>query len=152
MPNFDGTIDNRWRPDLESSRRRVREEERGDVVYSRELSFVPARPKRFEAHDPQTTALIRRVIELERLPHGERVGGLLEEWQYIDKMKDAGEKQRFLEPKINAVRRDPVANEHLIIFLMLAFEGSTAQRQSRFHRRAFRTHAPAPRRELEQPR
>jgi hypothetical protein len=37
-------------------------------------------------------------------------------------MKDASEKQRFLEPLIEAVRRDPVANEHLVIFLMLAFE------------------------------
>ena len=34
MPNFDGTIDNRWRPDLESSQRRVREEERAEVVHS----------------------------------------------------------------------------------------------------------------------
>jgi hypothetical protein len=45
-PNFDGAIDNRWRPDLESSQRRVREEERDEVLYSRELSFVPARRKR----------------------------------------------------------------------------------------------------------
>lgn len=122
MPNFDGTIDNRWRPDLESSQRRVREEEQAEVVHSRELSFVPARRKSFEAYDAQTAALIRRVVAFERLPHGEHVGRLLEEWRWIDKMKDACEKQRFLEPKIEAVRRDPHANEHLVIFLMLAFE------------------------------
>ena len=32
MPNFDGTIDNRWRPDFESSQRRVREEETGPLL------------------------------------------------------------------------------------------------------------------------
>jgi RNA polymerase sigma factor (sigma-70 family) len=122
MPNFDGTIDNRWRPDLESSQRRVREEEQAEVVFSRELSFVPTRHRSFEAHDAQTQALIRRVIELERLPHGEQVGRLLEQWHWIDKMKDPCEKQQFLEPLIEAVRRDPIRNEHLVVFLMLAFE------------------------------
>jgi hypothetical protein len=122
MPNFDGTVDNRWRPDLESSQRRVREEQRAAVAYSHELSFVPTRHKSFEPHDAQTKALIRRVVELERLPHGERIGQLLEEWRWIDKMKDPCEKQRFIEPRIEAVRRDPVRNEHLVIFLMLAFE------------------------------
>jgi hypothetical protein len=47
MPNFDRTVDNRWRPDLVSSQRRVREEEFEDalpdeleprVIYSRQLS------------------------------------------------------------------------------------------------------------------
>lgn len=83
MPNFDRTVDNRWRPDLVSSQRRVREEEFEDalpdeleprVIYSRELSFVPARRRVFEPHDAQTVALIRQLAELERLPHGERVG------------------------------------------------------------------------------
>jgi DNA-directed RNA polymerase specialized sigma24 family protein len=122
MPNFDGTVDNRWRPDFESSQRRVNEEEQSDAVYSRELSFVPARRKAFEPYDAQTRALIRRTVELQHLPHGERVAGLLDEWQWIDKMKDAAEKQRFLEPRIDAARRDPVENEHLVIFLMLVFE------------------------------
>jgi len=48
MPIVNGPIDNRWRPDLESSQRRIRDEELEDlsekVVYSRELSFVPATP------------------------------------------------------------------------------------------------------------
>lgn len=57
MPNFDGTIDNRWRPDLESSRRRVQEEledERDTATPSRGLSFVPARRKAPEPYGPQT--------------------------------------------------------------------------------------------------
>jgi RNA polymerase sigma factor (sigma-70 family) len=119
---FDRTIDNRWRPDLESSQRRVREEERADVHYSRELSFVPARRKAFEPYDAQTAALMRRQAELERLPHGERVAELVEKWRWIDRMKTPEEKQRFLEPKIEAVRRNPEENEDLVIFLMLAFE------------------------------
>jgi DNA-directed RNA polymerase specialized sigma24 family protein len=125
MANFDRVVDNRWRPDLESSQRRVREEEREDgspVIYSRELSFVPARRKQFEPHDAQTRVLIRRMQELERLPHGERVSELLEEWHWIDRMNTAEQKQRFLEPIIETVRRDPDGNEHLLIFLLLAFE------------------------------
>lgn len=123
MTNFDGTIDNRWRPDLESSRRRVAlEEKEDDVRFSRQLSFVPARRKEPESHDAQTAALIRRHKELERLPHGERVTALVDEWHWIDRMKTPDEKQRFLEPLMEAVRRDPQANEHLLIFLMLAFE------------------------------
>jgi RNA polymerase sigma factor (sigma-70 family) len=74
---------------------------------SRELSFVPARRKAFEAHDAQTVALIRRLAELERLPHGEPVGKLLEHWKWLEAMKGAAEKQRWLE---------------LVIVLMLVFE------------------------------
>jgi DNA-directed RNA polymerase specialized sigma24 family protein len=131
MSNFERVVDNRWRPDLPSSQRRVREEEfeetlDGDpqpkAIYSRELSFVPARRKAFEPHDDQTRALIRRLAELERLPHGEPVSKLLEHWRYLDAMKSAEEKQRWLEPMIATVRREPTNNEHLIIFLMLVFE------------------------------
>jgi DNA-directed RNA polymerase specialized sigma24 family protein len=131
MPNFDRTVDNRWRPDLASSRRRVREEEFEEaladdpaprVIHSRELSFVPARRRAFEPHDAQTVALIRRLAELERLPHGESITKLLEYWQWLEAMKAPEEKQRWLEPLIAAVRRDPGQNEHLVIFLMLVFE------------------------------
>ena len=49
---FDNTVDNRWRPDLEASRRRVREEEAEErVMVSAELSFVPARRSEREDHD-----------------------------------------------------------------------------------------------------
>ncbi len=131
MANFERVVDNRWRPDLPSSQRRVREEEFEDalpdeaepkVIYSRELSFVPARRKAFEPHDAQTVALIRRLAELERLPHGEPVSKLLEQWQWLEAMKAPEEKQRWLEPLIASVRRDPSHNEHLVIFLMLVFE------------------------------
>src|SRR5271167_1592724 len=112
MANFERVVDNRWRPDLLSSQRRVREEEFEDalpdeaepkVIYSRELSFVPARRKAFEPHDAQTVALIRRLAELERLPHGEPVSKLLEHWRYLDAMKSPEEKQRWLEPLIATV-------------------------------------------------
>lgn len=122
---FDGTVDNRWRPDLESSQRRVREEEREAAevrVFSRELSFVPARRRAFEPHDAQTTALIRRLRELEQLPHGGEVAQMLSHWRWMDQMRSPDEKQRFLERHIAAVRRDPVRNEHLLVFLMLVFE------------------------------
>ena len=77
MANFDGLVDNRWRPDLESSQRRVRDEENDVVIQSRELSFFPARRAAYQPHDAQTTALIRRFKELEQLPHGAAVSRLL---------------------------------------------------------------------------
>ena len=40
----------------------------------------------------------------------------------MDRMKAPEEKQRFLEPFIEAVQHDPQANEALLIFLMAAFE------------------------------
>ncbi|HTQ67800.1 MAG TPA: hypothetical protein VMI13_03830 [Solirubrobacteraceae bacterium] len=131
MPNFDRVVDNRYRPDLASSQRRVREEEFEEtldgggapkVIYSRELSFVPARRKAFEPHDAQTEALIRRLAELESLPHGHAISKLLETWQWMDSMKSPEEKQRWLEPMIATVRREPADNEHLVVFLMLVFE------------------------------
>ena len=123
MPNFDGTIDNRWRPDFESSQRRVREEETGSVIPSRELALIPpSHKKTFEAHDRQTAALIRRMAALERLPHGGEVTRLLGEWDWLEKMMGYEEKQRFLEPLIIAAQRQPEENEHLLIFLMLVFE------------------------------
>jgi hypothetical protein len=47
---------------------------------------------------------------------------LLDKWQWVDRMNTAEQKQRFLEPMIEAVRRDPATNEHLLVFLMLVFE------------------------------
>jgi hypothetical protein len=65
---FDNTVDNRWRPDFEASRRRVHEEEAEErVVYSRELSFVPARRPDREDHDAQPRALIEQYARMEKL-------------------------------------------------------------------------------------
>jgi hypothetical protein len=125
---FDNTIDNRWRPDLDSSQRRVREEEAEalepvKVVQSRELSFVPNnRLPRLEPHDAQTKALIAQQDRLYRLPHGISLIERLSHWRYMDKMRGPEEKQRYIEPLIEAVRRDPVENEHLLVFLLVVFE------------------------------
>jgi hypothetical protein len=54
-----GIPDNRWRPDFESSRRRIRDEleEHAPVRSSRELSFVPEqRRPRLDDYDRQTRA------------------------------------------------------------------------------------------------
>lgn len=123
MPNFDCTIDSRWRPDFESSQRRVREEKAESEPTRREVALIPPDHKKaFKAHDPQTAALIRRLTALERLPHGEKVSKLVGEWDWIEKMMGYEEKQRFLEPLILAAQRHPEDNEHLLIFLMLVFE------------------------------
>jgi RNA polymerase sigma factor (sigma-70 family) len=120
---FDNTVDNRWRPDLEASQRRVREEE-GDaqVAYSRELSFVPARRPKREEHDARTRALIEQHARLERLPHGSTVCTRLEKWRWMDKMQGPEAKQAYLEPLIEQVRRDPDAHKDLLVFLMIVFE------------------------------
>lgn len=125
MPNFDGTIDNRWRPDLESSRRRVQEEledERDTATPSRELSFVPARRKAPEPYGPQTRALVREYQQLESIRHGSEVMAMLEKWRWIDGMHGPEQKQRFIEPIIEAVCRDPKKNEAHLVFLMTVFE------------------------------
>jgi DNA-directed RNA polymerase specialized sigma24 family protein len=120
---FDNTVDNRWRPDFEASRRRVHEEEAEErVVYSRELSLVPARRPAPEHHDAQTRALIEQHARMEKLPHGSTVASRLEAWQWMDRMKSPEEKQAYLEPLIESVRRDPVAHEDLLVFLLIAFE------------------------------
>jgi DNA-directed RNA polymerase specialized sigma24 family protein len=120
---FDNTVDSRWRPDFESSQRRVREEEADErVVYSRELSFVPARRPQQEEHDAQTRALIEQYARMERLPHGSTVASRLEAWQWMDRMKGPEEKQAYLAPLIEAVRRDPVSHEDLLVFLLIVFE------------------------------
>lgn len=57
MPNFENTIDSRWRPDLESSQRRVRQEDAEPAVTSRELALIPPDYKKpFEAHDRQPSS------------------------------------------------------------------------------------------------
>jgi hypothetical protein len=76
------TIDNRWGPDFEGSRRRVREEEQDDhpPVFSRQLSVRagPA-PGSLESYGPRTRALIERQLRLERLPYHDIIGPLLAE-------------------------------------------------------------------------
>ena len=130
---FDNTIDSRWRSDYESAWRRVREEEEEAaldaaaepvrVIQSRELSFVPNNRRRaFEPHDAQTKALIAQQERLYRLPHGPSLVERLSYWRYMDRMRSPAEKQRYLEPLIEAVRRDPVENEALLLFLLVAFE------------------------------
>ena len=123
MPNFDP--DNRWplASEFESSQRRVREENEEANRPRRDIAVIPTSNKKgFEAHDPQTAALIRRSQLLSRLPHGEKVSKLVGEWDWIETMMGYEEKQRFLEPLILAAQRHPEDNEHLLIFLMLVFE------------------------------
>jgi len=132
MPTGDNTVDNRWRPGFGSSLRRVREEEADmadaeavptRTVFSRELSFVPdnRRPS-FEGTNAETHALIRRYQDLSSLPNGEAVITRLEEWKWPWAGRSAADKQRYLEPLIHRVRRDPAANEDILLFLLIVFE------------------------------
>jgi hypothetical protein len=116
MSAGDNTRDDRWRPGLASSERRVREELADAAsgtdrrVFSRELSFVPSQavPK-FDAHDVQTRALIAEQKRLEALRHGAEIAKRLDEWKWVDTMYDAAQKQAHLEPLIFSVQREPVA-------------------------------------------
>jgi hypothetical protein len=126
MSAGDNTRDDRWRPGFASSERRVREEledasER--VIYSRELSIVPARRRpEFEAHDAQTRALIAEQKRLEALRHGAAIAKRLDEWKWIDTMYDGAQKQAHLQPLIYSVQRDPVAHEDILLFLLIVLE------------------------------
>lgn len=128
MSAGDNTRDDRWRPGFASSERRVREEladarESERRVFSRELAFVPAqRTPKFEPHDAQTRVLIAEHKRLEDLRHGPSVLGRLDEWKWMDAMSGKAEQQAYLEPLIDAVRRDPVANEDILVFLLIALE------------------------------
>ena len=131
MSAGDNTKDDRWRPGFASSERRVREElaaaaaeaEAEQRVFSRELSFVPAQSKpKFEAHDAQTRVMIEEQKRLEQLRHGESVVQRLDKWKWMNRMSGPAEKQAHLEPLIQAVRRDPVTNEDILVFLLIAFE------------------------------
>jgi hypothetical protein len=131
---FDNTIDNRWRPDFESSWQRVREETE-PRVFSRELSVVPSqRRTEFEPHDAQTRAIIAEHKRLEQLLHGEAVVPRLEEWRWKERMSSAAEKQTYLEPLIRSVHRDPVGNQDVLLFLLLVFEPIRRSVSSEFMR------------------
>src|ERR1700692_403842 len=78
----------------------------------------PAKKKEFEPHDAQTLKLIERFDELARLEHGEKVASLMEEWQWLDHMGGVAEKQKFLEPLIERVRRGPGEHAGAGIFLL----------------------------------
>lgn len=127
MPTNNGNYkDNRYCPGLESSSRRVREDEFDRTapkpVWSNELAFVPARRKAPAPHDPQTLARIREHKQLETFPHGQKLIGLVENWNWIDRMQGTREKQEHLEKMIRAARRDRGANEHILTFLLIALE------------------------------
>jgi RNA polymerase sigma factor (sigma-70 family) len=84
----------------------------------------PAKKREFEPYDAQTLKLLERFDELARLEHGENVASLVEEWHWLDHMGGVAEKQKFLEPLIERVRRQPERNEATAIFLLLVCEGT----------------------------
>jgi DNA-directed RNA polymerase specialized sigma24 family protein len=145
MSAGDNTADHRWRPDLDSSRRRVREEEEEErlteeskptpVRFSRELSFVPNnRRLPGETGNAETRAMIRRYRQLEELPNGAKVIERLEEWKWPWAGRSAADKQRFLEPLIAEVRRDARGNEDVVLLLLVVFEGVRRSVSSAFRR------------------
>ena len=93
---------------------------------SRRSSYWPGprERKEFEAHDAQTRVLMKRFESLYGLVHGEVVVPLIEEWQWLDHMGSTQEKQRYLEPLIERVRRSPDKNPGLVVFLLLVCEGT----------------------------
>ncbi len=93
------------------------------AMRSRELSFIPARRQELakDRVDP-TAALIARYKQMARLPHGETLVTRLEDWKWLDAMQGPADKQRFLEPLIAAIQRDPVQHEDKLIFLLIVCE------------------------------
>jgi RNA polymerase sigma factor (sigma-70 family) len=83
----------------------------------------PLPSKEFEAHDPATRKLIEQYSALYRLQHGEVIAPLLDSWKWMDKMASVAEKQRFLEPLLLKVKREPERSEATLVFLLLVCEG-----------------------------
>jgi DNA-directed RNA polymerase specialized sigma24 family protein len=82
----------------------------------------PRRPKATEIYDAETKRLIRLYDDMYRLQRSEKVVPLLEDWKLRDRMETAAEKQRYLEPMLARVRKDPDKNQGEFIFLLLIFE------------------------------
>lgn len=78
--------------------------------------------KKFSPHDEQTRTLIQQYKELERLPGGDVVAPLMDEWRYLDRMASPAQKQEFLEPFLTKVASDPKRFRAELIFLMLVCE------------------------------
>jgi RNA polymerase sigma factor (sigma-70 family) len=96
---------------------------RGARIIKVEPAWPGPLPRReSEAHNAQTRALIAQWKALDKLDHSGKVVPLLERWQWLDQMSGPAEKQRFLEPHLEAVRRDPVAHEAELLFLVLVCE------------------------------
>lgn len=76
--------------------------------------------RRVEAHDAQTRVLIRERCEMERLQHSDSIVELLDRWHHLEQLDDPAAKQRFLEPVIWAVQRDPNKAEAKLVFLLIA--------------------------------
>lgn len=81
------------------------------------------RPKQALApHDDATRRLMQTYDEMYRLEQSEVVVPLLEEWKPLDRMGSVADKQRFLEPLIQRVKRAPEKNAGRMIFLLLVCE------------------------------
>lgn len=83
----------------------------------------PRRRKTFEPHDDATKRLMRLYEDMYQLQESDTVVPLLEDWKWREKMETAAEKQRYLEPLIERVRKAPEKNRGQFVFLLLVFEG-----------------------------
>lgn len=81
------------------------------------------RKKVFEPHDGQTRALMRLYEDMYRLQESDIVVPLLEDWKLREKMATAADKQLYLEPIMDRVRKAPDRHRAEFIFLLLVFEG-----------------------------
>lgn len=82
----------------------------------------PRRPKATEIYDVETKRLMRLYDEMYRLQQADKVVPLLEDWKWRDRMETAAEKQRYLEPMLARVRKDPERHQGEFVFLLLVFE------------------------------
>jgi RNA polymerase sigma factor (sigma-70 family) len=95
----------------------------GPALRSASPAPVAQRKKAPGPNDAETKRLMRLYDEMYRLAHSEKVVPLLEEWKWRDKMETAAEKQHYLEPLLERVRRAPEKNQGEFVFLLLVFEG-----------------------------
>jgi RNA polymerase sigma factor (sigma-70 family) len=81
------------------------------------------RPKKaWQPYDAGTERLMQTYSEMYRLQESNVVVPLLEDWKWRDRMNTAAEKQRYLEPLLEQVKRAPERNAGTMIFLLLVCE------------------------------
>ncbi|HEX6457275.1 MAG TPA: sigma factor-like helix-turn-helix DNA-binding protein [Thermoleophilaceae bacterium] len=113
----------KWSADWDERVARRRWEQSSDpYLNDRQDDRVPYRTPAFEPHDAATKVLIREYTDMARLPYGELIVELLDEWRWLDAMAPPEQKQRFLEPLIAAIRKDPHSHTAKLVFLLIVCE------------------------------
>lgn len=115
-------IDRPWLFKDDDGSPRFRTSWQGDPVPSAPRWPGPRPKQELAAHDADTERLMQTYEEMYRLQESDTVVPLLEDWKTRERMSSPAEKQAYLEPLIQRVKRAPEKNAGTMIFLLLVCE------------------------------